>query len=255
MYDVIKAQLKAFFQDAGFAWGVCGGLAIDFFTGQSVRDHKDIDLFAYPGQRNAVVTFMLSKGWRVFEACGNGIQHEILRPAPGAVNLSLYCLSPANRAYRFAPQSVKNAAISRFRKDEPTIAYLEGLYQADAHMGCLVSQSAIQTSLDYIEFLFSNREGAGWVYPDHAAVRLEWGEAVLERDGVAFLAPQIVLLYKIGIAARLKSSADAAFAACGAECEKDCAAAWPQMSPAQKAWLQSAVDRIYPDQQGRFYPV
>lgn len=111
------------------------------------RDHKDIDLFAYFENRNNVITFMLRKGWRVFEACGGSIQHEITEANSEVIRLSLYCIQSSNKDYSFIPYSTKNLEISRYRKDDSTIKYLEDLYGADTNMGYIVHDEKIQKNI------------------------------------------------------------------------------------------------------------
>lgn len=247
MYDTIKTQLRQLFADANFTWGVCGGLAIDFFVDKPTRDHKDIDLFSYLENRNNVITFMLRNGWRVFEACGGGIQHELTEPNSEVVLLNLYCIQSSNDDYSFTPYSTKDMEISRYRKDDRTIKYLEGLYKANINMGYIIHNEKSQTKLDYIEFLFSDSSNKMLHYIDNAEVEIAWDNVILNRDGILYMCPEMVLLYKIGIMDRLKKSQDEAYHTYEAECKSDFTSVLCLMNEAQRKWLKAALISTYPD--------
>jgi len=247
MYNTIKTQLSQLFTKANFTWGVCGGVAIDFFVDKHTRDHKDIDLFSYFENRNNVITFMLRNGWRVFEACGGGIQHELTEPNPEVIRLSLYCMQSSNKDSSFIPYSTKDLEISRYRKDDSTIKYLEALYRADTNMGYIVHDEKIQRKLDYIEFLFSDRSTKMLHYVDNAEAKIAWDNAILDRDGILYMCPEMVLLYKIGIVDRLKKSKDEAFHTYETECRSDFTATICLMNETQRKWLKDALISTYPD--------
>lgn len=247
MYETIKAQLSQLFTNADFTWGVCGGLAIDFFVDKHTRDHKDIDLFSYFENRNNVINFMLQNGWRVFEACGGGIQHELTESNFKDIRLSLYCIQSSNNAYSFIPCSTKELEISRFRKNDSTIKYLEDLYRSDINMGYIVHDEKIQTKLDYVEFLFSDHSQPMMHYVDNTETEIAWDNAILNRDGILYMCPEMVLLYKIGIVDRLKKSQDEAYHIYEAECRSDFMSALCLMNETQRKWLKAALISTYPD--------
>ena len=247
MYNIIKTQLSQFFANANFTWGVCGGLAIDFFVDKHTRDHKDIDLFSYTNKRKDIIDFMLNKGWRVFEACGGGIQHELTKSSLEEIDLNLYCIHSSNNDYLFTPYSTKNLEISRFRKNDATIKYLEYLYRSDVKMGYLVHGEKIQTKLDYVEFLFSDNSQPLLSYIDNVDVKLSWDNVILNRDGISYMCPEMVLLYKIGIADRLRKSKDKAYHIYEGECRSDFTTTCCLMNEVQRKWLKSALTLTYPE--------
>jgi hypothetical protein len=247
LYDTIKSQLVQLFANANFTWGVCGGLAIDFFVDKHTRDHKDIDLFSYYEDRNNIINFMLQNGWRVFEACGGGIQHELTEPNSEDIRLSLYCMQASNNDYSFIQCSTKDLEIFRYRKDALTIKYLEELYRSDTNMGYMVHDEKIQTKLDYIEFLFSDHSQKMLRYVDNAEAEIVWDNAILNRDGILYMCPEMVLLYKTGIVDRLKKSQDKNYHIYKSECRSDFASALCLMNEVQRKWLKAALISTYPD--------
>lgn len=105
----------------------------------------------------------------------------------------------------------------------------------------------IQTKLDYIEFLFSDSSNKMLHYVDNAEVEIAWDNVILNRDGILYMCPEMVLLYKIGITDRLKKSQDEAYHTYEAECKSDFTSALCLMNEAQRKWLKVALISTYPD--------
>jgi hypothetical protein len=191
---------------------------------------------------------MLENNWKVFEACGGGIQHELTKSTPEDINLSLYCIQASNNDYSFMPFPTKNLEISRFRKNDFTIKYLDELYRLDENMGYIVHNEKTQTELDYVEFLFSDNSQQMLCYADNTKVELDWDNAILKRDGISYMCPEMVLLYKIGIADRLRKSQDKDYHMYDLECYSDFTSALSLMNETQRKWLKVALISTYPDE-------
>ncbi len=80
-----------------------------------------------------------------------------------------------------------------------------------------------------LELLLNERDDTAWIFRRDAAVRRELDRATLSRDGIALLAPEIVLLYK-SKAPRLTD-------------DMDFRAALPALTNEQRAWLHDAIAR------------
>lgn len=183
----------------------------------------------------------------VFEACGGGIQHELTKSTPENINLNLYCIHVSNNDYSFIPVSTKTLEISRFRKNDYTIKYLEDLYRLDKNMGYIVHNEKIQTKLDYVDFLFSDNSQRMLCYADNAKAELAWDNTILNRDGILYMCPEMVLLYKITIADRLRKSQDKDYNIYDVECKSDFTSAFSLMNDIQRKWLKSALILTCPD--------
>lgn len=91
---------------------------------------------------------------------------------------------------------------------------------------------ADDTDGNRVEVLFGEMEKGVWRYRRNAKVKRRLNDAVLEsNDGIPFLAPEIVLLFK----APLMREWD----------EGDFAAALPLMTPGQRNWLADALRRAH----------
>jgi len=80
-----------------------------------------------------------------------------------------------------------------------------------------------------LELLLNERDDTAWIYRRDPEVRRDLGRAILERDGIPFLAPEIVLLYK-SKAPRLTD-------------ESDLRVALPALTAEQRQWLRLAIAR------------
>lgn len=76
LLDIIS-KAKNLLDRSNFDWAICGGAAIDLYVGKITRTHIDLDVAVFWEDRGLIIDLMLNSGWRVFEACGNGIIHEI----------------------------------------------------------------------------------------------------------------------------------------------------------------------------------
>lgn len=75
-------------------------------------------------------------------------------------------------------------------------------------------------------------EGDVWIYRRDARIRLPYRDVIrLTADGIPFVTPEIVLLFK----AKRPEPKD----------EVDLAKALPLLSPRQRAWLKTALDRLH----------
>lgn len=70
-------QANVLLQKQSFSYAFCGGWAIDLFIGSETRTHSDIDIFAYWSDRNAIIVYMQSLGFVVYEMLGGGKAHCI----------------------------------------------------------------------------------------------------------------------------------------------------------------------------------
>jgi len=93
------------------------------------------------------------------------------------------------------------------------------------------ARSRSQENLN-LEFLLNERDATDWIYRRDPNERRALDRAVLRQGDIAFLAPEIVLLYKS------KNPRDAD--------DTDLLALLPSMSLEQRDWLRHAVERQHP---------
>lgn len=201
-------QTKALLADAPFDWAVCGGFAIDLFLGRETRVHGDIDLCALEKDRPNIQRFMLEKGWNVYEFRGMGKVRPLEGSSSSETGRNLMCFLPGCDLVQFYPC-----------EDEGL------LYHQFFHKGL--------TELNYLEFLFSPTDGNQLIFSQSPAICRQLDKAILHRDGIPYLAPEIALLHKAREPERPESIADFQ-------------TAFPSMDAEQKRWFQESLALLFP---------
>jgi len=83
-----------------------------------------------------------------------------------------------------------------------------------------------------LELLLNERDDTAWIYRRNPQVRRELDRAILVRDTIPFLAPEIVLLYK----SKAPRPTD----------EVDVRVAMPALTTEQREWLRLAIELVSP---------
>ncbi len=201
--------LHGYLRGTGVDCAICGGGAIDLFAGRKTRPHKDVDVSADWADRDRIIRFLLADGWDVYEPCGTEWLHRIRDTGEQMrVKSNIWCVREGNPRYAFTEKE----------KD---------MYAVDF-------DDSEQMDLDFIEFLFNRRKDGHFLYARNPAISRAWEDAVLTFDGIPYLAPEIVLLYK-------------STASGNPEYQRDFDTALPLMAREQRAWLKSALCTAYPE--------
>ena len=210
MLNELIRRADTLLQNQGFAYAFCGGWAIDLFIGAETRKHGDIDILAYWPERDTIIQRMQSLGFQVYEMLGGGKVHHITDIRhQSKMKRNIFCCTQDCEL------------VHLFETDEADTYFLD--FQ---HTG--------QTKLNYIEFLFNDKEDADLLYARNPAVRLPLSDAILYRDHLPYLAPEMCLLYKSTDTERE-----------GYQSDYDHAVA--RMSQCQKHWLDRALTVMYPE--------
>ena len=202
-------QTKELLSAAPFDWAVCGGYAIDLFLGRVTRVHGDIDLCAFEKDRPAIQRFMLEKGWNVYEFRGMGKVRPLELSSVSDAGRNLMCFLPGCDLVQFYPCEDEGLLYHQF--------FPKGM-----------------TELNYLEFLFSPTHDDALIFSQSPAIRRELDKAILHRDGIPCLAPEIALLHKAREPERPESAADFQ-------------AAFPFMDAEQKRWVLDSICCLHPD--------
>ena len=202
-------KLKSFMADSKFRWAVCGGFALDLFLGRNIRPHGDIDLCVLEEDRESVKNYALSKGWQVYEFRGWGKVRPLEHGIPSDPGRNLMCVGDGCDIVKFYPC------------EDPGM-----LYHQFFHTG--------MKEFHYLEFLFNRAAGGDLVLDQRSGARRALAKAFLQRDGICYLAPEIVLLYKASDSEN-------------PEYQLDFSEAYPQLNEEQKAWFRQNMTLLYPD--------
>ena len=197
-------------KDGGFAYAVCGGYAIELFLDKTVRQHGDLDISVFWNERDKIILFMQLLGWRVYELCGGGMAHSITDVANQIkAKRNIFCMTNACETVSLTPANEPDQFIVTF---DP-----KG-----------------QDKLNFIEFLFNNTDKDRFLYARNHDLSLPLSLAILTRQGIKFLAPEMVLLYKSTDTERKGYQLDYDMATCA-------------MTAEQRNWLKNALEAMNPN--------
>lgn len=199
-------QAKALLDGAGIRWAVCGGFALELYLGASIRGHGDLDLSVPEDDRARIQRWMLAKGWQVYEFRGQGRLRPLRADTPSEKGRNLMCVRDGCELVTFWPC------------DEP------GMVLHEWHPVGI-------KALNYVEFLFHERSEDAFLIG--AGVRRALDRAILRREGIPYLAPELVLLYK---ASQPEREAN----------RTDYEAVFPRLDEERRAWLLKALPPEHP---------
>lgn len=192
-----------------FEYAFCGGWAIDLFLGYESRKHGDIDIHAYWADRDAIILHMQSLGFEAYEMLGGGKAHRITDVNDQRrIKRNIFCCK----------QDCELVQLSK--TEEAGVCFVD--FQ---HTG--------QTRLDFIEFLFNHKSAHALLYARNHVIKRELSKAILSNNGMAYLAPEICLLYKSTDIQREGY-------------QQDYERAISKMDGEQKQWLNAALHAMYP---------
>jgi hypothetical protein len=186
-------QLAALLQGVTAPWYVAAGWALDLFRGEQTREHEDLEI----GLPNTPEAF-----GQVREAL-RGYDIEVAGgPPPG------HLWPVASSAFAVTHQTW----VSEVRQSDGD-GPAQRIYRLDI-------------------FREPQREGR-WVYRRDESITLPYDQVIRhDTDGIPYLAPHIVLLFKAK-AARPKD-------------EVDLAGTLPLLAPEDRSWLTTTLGRVHP---------
>ena len=208
--NMLIKQANDILSGKNFEYAFCGGLAIDLFLGYNSRRHSDIDISVYWKDRSTIILYMQSLGFKIYEMLGEGKAHQVTD-----VNNQFY----------------KKRNIFCCTDDCELVSFIktneEGIVLIDfKHIG--------QTKLNFIEFLFNDKTDKDFLYARNHKIKQALNSAVLCKNGIPYLSPEMCLLYKSTDTER-------------AGYQSDYDAAISKMSKVQKEWFYQALQIMFPE--------
>lgn len=203
-------EANGLLKNKGFEYSICGGLAIDLFLNRETRIHGDIDILAYWDERDIIIESMKKDGWNVYELCGGGKAHHITNVKEQyRCKRNIFCIKP-----------------------ECTLVELEFANEKDMYLVDFLHIG--QKKLDFIEFLFNDKEDGYFLYARNKRLKRELPKAILQCEDFSYLAPELVLLYKSTDIEREGYQSDFDYAI-------------NKMNISQIQWLKEALKIMFPD--------
>ena len=195
-------------KNANVPWAVCGGFALDMFLDKDTRTHGDIDICVFEKDRKNIFHHMLQNNWLVYEFRGNGKVRPLDVASASEPGRNLMCTNGECDIVKFYPC------------DEEGLLWYEFF-----HTGI--------KEFYYLEFLFNTIAENNFVFDKNKGIHREISKAILFNEGIPFLAPEIVLLYKSTQSEK-------------AEYNFDFQQVFSHMNNEQKSWFSQSLDVLYP---------
>jgi len=229
MNNIIQ-QGHNFFKTAGFDYAVCGGYGFDMFAGKELRTHGDFDIVVYKEDKQQVVNFMVDNGWTVY---GRFMEEGRL------ITLQLfYKIEDITDIYW---NDCKNMWAV---KDGCLPQVLRKVDRVQGDMGDVYTYQTrkwlVQDEIEFIEFEFDAKMNDDFVVQESPLITRPLDKAILYRDGIPYLAPEIILFYKTD-----KFSSE--HPNVRPKTEADFKAIMPLLSDESKAWLMDSIKIAYPE--------
>ncbi|MBQ9121279.1 MAG: hypothetical protein IJY12_02820 [Clostridia bacterium] len=204
----LLTMAKNYLCSAQISWAICGGYALDLFLDRDLRVHSDIDICVFENDRDTIFQYMMQNAWRVYEFRGQGKLRPLDAASSSEVGRNLMCINGDCELVKFYPC-----------EDE------ELLYHEFFHTGI--------NKFNYMELLFNTINDNNFVFDETLKIERDMSKAILFNDGIPYLAPEIVLLFK----SRLSDKADYHY---------DFEQTYLHMNDEQKTWFSKNLDKLYP---------
>jgi len=222
-------QVHDLFKAAGFDYAICGGFAIDMFAGKELREHGDFDILVFREDKHRAVQFLMDNGWIVFgRFAENGSVWQYLFYKIEDITDSFW----DNCANFWA---IKPGCLPRVLQKIDRLQGEVYTYQTRKWL--------VQDNIEFIELAFDVREGGDYVAQENPRIARPLDKAILCRDGIPYLAPEIILFYKSD-----KYSSENSYAK--PRTEIDFKAIMPMLTEESKMWLLNAINTAYPNGYG-----
>jgi len=171
-------EASDFFKNCGFPYFVCGGFALDMFAGKELRPHGDFDLSVFKENKWDAIRFLQNNGWIVYARFFDPDKPETMKEFYLIADLSEDRVDNCGNMWAVKPESFVQMGLKEGEADIYTYKIIEPRLQG----------------FDFIELSFDTKADGYFVYEgDNAKITLELDRAILYKDGIPYMAPELVL--------------------------------------------------------------
>ena len=169
---ILKCQ--NFLKDFRYTYAVCGGYALELFTGKNWRTHSDLDITLFNADRKNIISYMLSKGWNVYEPLHTTSSLRLITNPndEGTLNRHyIWGIKPGCTFIKIKP-----------KPDEDSIFLYEILNKEQLHF-------------DFIDIIFNDQQDGAFICNKSKNIVRKLDKAILHHKGIPYLAPEIILFF------------------------------------------------------------
>ena len=220
-------EMHSFFESSGVEYAICGGYALDMFAGKTLRTHGDFDVLIFSEDKQRIIKFMMDNNWLVFG--------RFMEDGKPITQHLFYKIDDIANNYW---DDCKNIWAV---KADCLPAVLDKIDRIPGEVYTYQSRKwLVQDKLEFIELEFDARDDSNYIAREDPKIARVLDKAILHRDGIPYLAPEIILFYKSD-----KFSVENAYAK--PKTESDFKTIMPMLPTESKQWLLDAIAKTYPD--------
>ena len=220
-----KLILQAYelFKSANFDHAICGGYALDMFAGRQLREHGDLDVCFFADDRAEVLQYLLDRDWPVYGRQGGWDEFP-------AKQFIFYSITDAN------DPELKDYGFWAVKPN----GWMEMVPLPRANPGTYLynNRGFKDDEFTFIEVCFDRKKDNEYILMENPKITRHMSKAILFADGIPYLAPEIILLFKTD-----QWSATNSYL--GPKMVKDFHAVMPLLDDEQKNWLLSAIESAH----------
>lgn len=203
-------EANAILQGQDFSYAICGGFALDLFLGYETRTHGDIDILAFWEDRETIISYMQSQGFLVYEMLGGGKVHRVTDIwIQEKLRKNIFCCT-------------EDCELVRLHDTEEKDVYWLDFQQTGL------------SKLNYIEFLFNEKTENEFVYVRDNRIKHKLESAILQKDGIPYLSPELCLVFKSTDIEREGY-------------QQDFELTVERLNGEQRTWFEKAMEMLYPE--------
>ena len=216
-----------FLKKGGFEYNICGGFALEMFANKNLRTHGDLDIAVFEEDKIEAISFLFEQGWDIFA--------RFMEDGQLATQMLFYKVEN--------PRDAQWKGCKNFWAMKPT-AYLE-MYELGRHPGTysyrLNPDSDVKyvDAFDFVEIEIDDKIEGEYVVKNELKISRAMEKAIHCRDGIPYLAPEIILYLKSDQRSiEHPSTKD--------KNVTDFKNIYPLLCDEQKSWLADALEITYP---------
>lgn len=185
----LLTQLRELLADAAFPWAICGGHALELFTGKAIRPHGDVDLSLTEAARTKAIDFFLAKGWRLYEYRGMGKVKPVAACADSEAGRNLMAVLDDHAPVQFFPCEEEGLLYHQFTPGLTKLNFIDLLFQPAQEKAFLL-RDGLPVLAPEIALLYkaarpeeaAARQDFDAVYPLLDEAQRQWLHAALTRQ-------------------------------------------------------------------------
>ena len=217
-------QAHELFKNCGFPYFICGGFALDMFAGKELRPHGDFDISVFKENKMDAVRFLQNNGWPVYARFFDVDKPETMKEFYLIANPDDSKWDNCDNMWAVKPGSFAEMYLKEDKEDVYTYKIHEPRLQG----------------FDFIELSFNTQADNCFVYDEDPNITLGLDKAILYKDNVPYMAPELVLFLK---SHPFYSTHEYQIP----KTNFDFKAIMPLLPDESRQWLTSSLDKAYPD--------